>query len=106
MIRIINSSYLENHWKRYPDTEGILRDWLNKIQYSACKSLSDFIQNFPKTVWVSENVLSFQITPAIFLLASFDAGLKTMTILGIGTLCSAFARSNLDHQTVCTNTDC
>ncbi|NBT85825.1 MAG: hypothetical protein EBT45_04935 [Alphaproteobacteria bacterium] len=99
MIRIINGSYLENHWKRYPDTEGTLRDWLNKIQYSSCKSLSDFIQDSPKTVRVSENVLSFQITPAIFLLASFDACLKTLTILGIGTLYSAFVSSNLDHQT-------
>jgi mRNA-degrading endonuclease HigB of HigAB toxin-antitoxin module len=92
MIKIIKSSYLEDHWKRYPETEIALRDWLCKVQSTSCKTLNDFIQNFPKTVWVAEDVLNFRITSSVYLLASFNT--DTLIIRGIGTLYSAFGRSN------------
>ena len=95
MIKIVKSSYLEDHWKRYPETEGALKAWLNKVQDGSCKTLENFLHNFPKTVLVTETVLNFHITSSVYLLASFNVDLKSMVILGIGTFYTGFMRFNL-----------
>lgn len=94
MIKIIRRSYLEDHWKRYPETEEVLKAWMYKIQDGSYESSKDFLNDFPKTALIGQGALNFQVTPSVFLLASFHAVLKVLVIRGIGTLYSS-SSSNL-----------
>jgi mRNA interferase HigB len=46
-MRIIKRAALEQFWRRHPDAENSLRDWLNAAKHARWSSLTDVRRTFP-----------------------------------------------------------